>query len=145
MDPLIRDDEQHYDEELSAGEDRGTPEVERARGEVPDLHLDRADRRSPERHDHPERREAEHGHDDRGAGDGRPDGGERRGGDRPPLRPAESRRREAAVNFARSSVGLEGFMPSKAAETGARQFIKGDIQLADFVQVKPDAEQAYSR
>jgi hypothetical protein len=54
--------------------------------------------------------------------------------------PAESRRREAAVNFARASVGLEGFKPSKAAETRARQFIKGEIQLADFVQVKPDAE-----
>lgn len=26
-----------------------------------------------------------------------------------------------------------------------REFIKGDIQLADFVQVKPDAEQAHSR
>ncbi len=58
---------------------------------------------------------------------------------------AERRRREAAVNFARSSVGLEGFTPSEAAETGARQFIKGDTQLADFVQVKPDAGQAPSR
>lgn len=48
---------------------------------------------------------------------------------------AESRRREAAVNFARSSVGLEGFKPSKAAETGARQFINGDIPLADFIQL----------
>jgi hypothetical protein len=56
----------------------------------------------------------------------------------------ESRRREAAVNFARSSVGLEGFKPSQAAETGARQFIKGDIHLADFVKAKPDAEQAHS-
>jgi hypothetical protein len=61
------------------------------------------------------------------------------------ISPAESRRREAAVNFARSSVGLEGFKPSKAAETGARQFIKGDIQLAEFVQVKPDAEQTHGR
>ncbi|MEJ7139480.1 hypothetical protein [Amphibiibacter pelophylacis] len=61
------------------------------------------------------------------------------------ISPAESRRREAAVNFARSSLGLEGFKPSKAAETGARQFIKGDIQLTDFVQVKPDAEQAHGR
>ena len=51
----------------------------------------------------------------------------------------EKRRREAAVNFARASVGLEGFTPSEAAETGARQFIRGDIQLADFVQVKVNA------
>ncbi|EGF30948.1 hypothetical protein IMCC9480_553 [Oxalobacteraceae bacterium IMCC9480] len=46
------------------------------------------------------------------------------------------------MNFARSPVGLEGFTPSKTAETGARQFIKSDIGLAGFVQVKPDAEQA---
>lgn len=51
----------------------------------------------------------------------------------------EKRRREAAVNFARASIGLEGFTPSEAAETGARQFIRGDIQLADFVQVKVNA------
>jgi hypothetical protein len=61
------------------------------------------------------------------------------------ISPAESRRREAAVNFARASVGLEGFKPSKAAEARARQFIKGDIQLGDFVQVQPDAEQAHNR
>ena len=54
---------------------------------------------------------------------------------------AESRRREAAVNFARSFVGLEGFKPSKAVEAGAQQFIKGDIQLADFVQAKSSREQ----
>lgn len=51
---------------------------------------------------------------------------------------AEKRRREAAVNFARTSVGLEGFKPSEAAEARARQFIHGDIQLADFVQVTID-------
>lgn len=56
----------------------------------------------------------------------------------------ESRCREAAVSFARSSVGLEGYKPSKAAETDARQFIKGDILLAEFLQVKPDAEQAHN-
>ena len=61
------------------------------------------------------------------------------------ISPAESRRREAAVTFARASVGLEGFKPSKAAETGARQFIEGDIQLADFVQVKRGAKQTHSR
>ncbi|WP_236610814.1 antitoxin VbhA family protein [Verminephrobacter aporrectodeae] len=62
------------------------------------------------------------------------------------ISPAESRRREQAVNFARASVGLEGFKPSAEAEAGARQFIKGEIQLADlFVKVKPDAEQAHSR
>lgn len=58
---------------------------------------------------------------------------------------AERRRRESAVNFARSSIGLEGFKPSKADEAHARRFINGEIQLADFVQVKPDAESARSR
>jgi len=53
---------------------------------------------------------------------------------------AERRRRENAVNFARASVGLEGFTPSEAVETSARQFIKGDLSLVDFVQAKPDAE-----
>ena len=57
----------------------------------------------------------------------------------------ESRRRAAAVNFARLSEGLEGFKPSVATETGARQFIKGDIQLAEFVRVKPDAKKTRSR
>lgn len=55
---------------------------------------------------------------------------------------AERRRREAAVNFARASVGLEGFKPSKAAENDARLVIKGDLQLVDFVRVNPDAEQS---
>lgn len=54
---------------------------------------------------------------------------------------AEKHRREAAVNFARSSVELEGFKPSEKAEADAHQFIKGHIQLAEFVQVKPDAAQ----
>jgi hypothetical protein len=61
------------------------------------------------------------------------------------ISPAESRRREQAVSFARASVGLEGFKPSKAEEAHARRFIKGEIQLAEFVQVKPDAEPARSR
>jgi len=58
---------------------------------------------------------------------------------------AELRRREDAVNFARSSVGLEGFNPSQAAETGARQFMKGHIELADFVHVNLDSEKSHSR
>ena len=61
------------------------------------------------------------------------------------ISPAESRRREQAVSFARASVGLEGFKPSKAEEAHARRFIKGEIQLAEFVQMKPDAESGHSR
>lgn len=57
----------------------------------------------------------------------------------------ERRRRENAVNFARSSVGLEGFKPSKAEEAHARRFINGEIELAEFVQVKAEAEPTRSR
>lgn len=56
------------------------------------------------------------------------------------ISPIERRRREAAVNFAFASVGLEGFKPSNASEMAARRFINGEIGLADFVQVKPDAD-----
>lgn len=48
---------------------------------------------------------------------------------------AERLRRESAVNFARASVGLEGFKLSKEEEAYAQRFINGGIQLAEFVQV----------
>jgi len=51
----------------------------------------------------------------------------------------ERHRRERAVNFARASIGLEGFIPSNAEEAHARRFINGEIELADFIQVKADA------
>ncbi|WP_265685513.1 antitoxin VbhA family protein [Verminephrobacter eiseniae] len=54
--------------------------------------------------------------------------------------PAESRRREKAVNFARACVGLEGFKPSEEAQVNARRFINGEIDLSEFVQMKPYAE-----
>ncbi|WP_265919536.1 antitoxin VbhA family protein [Cupriavidus nantongensis] len=47
---------------------------------------------------------------------------------------AERSRREAAVNYARASVGLEGFSLSEADEAHARRFIKGEISLQEFVQ-----------
>ena len=49
---------------------------------------------------------------------------------------AERQRRENAVNFSRTSVGLEGFKPSKEYEVHAQRFIKGEIDLKEFVQVK---------
>lgn len=58
---------------------------------------------------------------------------------------AERRRREKAINFARSSIGLEGFTLSKTAEAQAQRFINGEIELAEFVQVNADAEPASSR
>ncbi len=47
---------------------------------------------------------------------------------------AERDRRVAAVNYARASVGLEGFALSEADEEYAQRFINGDIDLKDFVQ-----------
>lgn len=54
--------------------------------------------------------------------------------------PAEKRRREQAVNFARASVGLEGFKPSPAAEASARQFINGRVNMAELAKPIKDAE-----
>ena len=50
------------------------------------------------------------------------------------ISPAEKRRREQAVSFARASVGLEGFKPSQAAEADAREFINGRVNIAEFVK-----------
>ena len=47
---------------------------------------------------------------------------------------AERSRREGAVNYARASVGLEGFSLSEANEAHARRFIAGEISLQEFVQ-----------
>ncbi|WP_246542150.1 antitoxin VbhA family protein [Collimonas antrihumi] len=48
---------------------------------------------------------------------------------------AERQRREDAVNFARASVGLEGFKPSTKEEAHAQLFINGEIELVEFVKV----------
>ncbi len=47
---------------------------------------------------------------------------------------AERDRRVAAVNYARASVGLEGFSLSAADEEYAPRFINGDIELEEFVR-----------
>ncbi|WP_247604694.1 antitoxin VbhA family protein [Alcaligenes faecalis] len=47
---------------------------------------------------------------------------------------AERDRRVAAVNYARASVGSEGFSLSAADEEHAQRFISGDIDLEEFVQ-----------
>lgn len=49
------------------------------------------------------------------------------------LRTSERGRRELAVRFARASVGLEGFVPSRRAEMDAQRFIEGQISLSEFV------------
>jgi len=57
---------------------------------------------------------------------------------------AERVRREEAVAFARASVGLEGFTPSAQAALRARQFIDGEIDLAEFVRVAGGTQEASS-
>lgn len=52
---------------------------------------------------------------------------------------AERSRREAAVNYARASVGLAGFSLSEADEAHARRFIAGEISLQEFMQPRADA------
>ena len=44
-----------------------------------------------------------------------------------------TRRRASAVNFSRANIGLEGLTPSDTEERRARDFINGEISLADFV------------
>ncbi|RSB97443.1 hypothetical protein EGT31_04275 [Bordetella bronchiseptica] len=48
-------------------------------------------------------------------------------------------RRQSAVNYARASVGLEGFLLSEADEAHAQRFINGEISLQEFVQPRADA------
>ena len=53
--------------------------------------------------------------------------------EQPTISEAERRRRQAACDYARASVGLEGFKPSQADEEHAARFIAGEIDLAEFV------------
>ena len=50
-----------------------------------------------------------------------------------PITEAERRKRQEAVNFARASVGLEGFKISEEVEQKTARFIAGEIDLAEFV------------
>ncbi len=51
-----------------------------------------------------------------------------------PITEAERRRRQQAADFARASVGLEGFKLSEAEEQRAARFVAGEIDLAEFVK-----------
>lgn len=53
--------------------------------------------------------------------------------DKPATTEAERRKRQAAADFARASVGLEGFKPSEAEEQRAARFVAGETDLAEFV------------
>lgn len=46
----------------------------------------------------------------------------------------ERRKRQAAADFARASVGLEGFKPSEGAEAQMRRHINGEIDLSELVK-----------
>lgn len=52
----------------------------------------------------------------------------------PVINSAERKRREEAVNYARASVGLEGFKIGKAEEQHARRFINGEIDMPEFLK-----------
>jgi hypothetical protein len=49
--------------------------------------------------------------------------------------PIACRRREEAVSFARASIGLERFKPSKEDDALAKRFIDGEIDPTELVQV----------
>lgn len=51
-----------------------------------------------------------------------------------PITEAERRKRQEAADFARASVGLEGFKPSEEAEAQVLRHINGEIDLAEFVK-----------
>ncbi len=51
-----------------------------------------------------------------------------------PITDAERRKRQAAADFARASVGLEGFKPSEEAEAKIRRHIDCEIELAEAVK-----------
>lgn len=52
----------------------------------------------------------------------------------PAISADERKRREEAVNYARASVGLEGFKISEAEKEHARRFINGEIDMPEFLK-----------
>ena len=52
---------------------------------------------------------------------------------RPAISETERRKRQEAVDFARASVGLEGFKPSPECEAQAVRFINGEIEIAEVI------------
>lgn len=54
------------------------------------------------------------------------------------ITPEERARRQAQIDGARANVGLEGFVPDAATEERARQYVAGEITLAEFVDVRHD-------
>lgn len=54
--------------------------------------------------------------------------------ERPAISETERRRRQEACDYARASVGLEGFTLSDDDLAHMRRFVDGEIDLAEFVQ-----------
>jgi hypothetical protein len=55
---------------------------------------------------------------------------------------AERRRRESAVNFARASVGLEGFKISAEDEALVRRYIDGEVEISEILKAAREQAQA---
>jgi hypothetical protein len=53
---------------------------------------------------------------------------------RPRIDAAERERRQAALDYARASVELEGFKVCPEAEEHGRRFVDGEIDLQEFVK-----------
>ena len=53
------------------------------------------------------------------------------------ITPDEQGKRQAAVNAARASVGLEGFQLTPDTERIAQRFINGEIDFNEFMRVPP--------
>ena len=51
-----------------------------------------------------------------------------------PITEAERRKRQEAVNFARASVGLEGFKPSPEDEASSVRFMNGEIEFPEVIE-----------
>lgn len=55
----------------------------------------------------------------------------------PTISAEERKRREDAANFARASIGLEGFKISAECEARTQRYINGEIDFDQFIEM-PD-------
>lgn len=58
---------------------------------------------------------------------------------------AERRKRQAAIDFARASVGLEGFKPSPECEALAVRYINGEIEISEAIAATRACAEAHRR
>ena len=55
----------------------------------------------------------------------------------------QRQKRQDAVNFARASVGLEGFRTSPEDEAIAKRFVDGEIDFSEFIKVSHGSVQGH--